>query len=98
MLLNKRDLVALGAGDEPKKKKADMTHEELLARKNDKERAKKRVARKAENGDKVLKERKGDVKLTEAQKEAMETRKKNLEHKQVREAKMREWNGEKQSE
>ena len=74
-----------------------MTHEELVAYKADKERAKKRAARKAENPDRVLKDRKGEPKImTEAlanKLEKAETRKKNEEHKKVREAKMREWNG-----
>merc|ERR1712232_1016898 len=91
MLVDKRDLAALGAAGnkERRKPKIDMTHEELAAYKE----AKKQYKLKDEQRYKDKKRGRTDKEIEEAEFLRQE-KEKARDHKKVRDAKMAEWNGE----
>ena len=95
MILNKREMVALGAGQE--NKKPEMTYDQLLNKKLQKDKAKRKAEKKASelaakrNLELTKKKRTDSEEAILA--EQRENKEKNKEHKKVRLEKMAEWNG-----
>ena len=95
MLLNKREMVNLGAGQE--NKKPEMTYDQLLNKKLQKDKAKRKAEKKAsevaakKNLELTKKKRTDSEEAILAEERA--NKEKNRMHKQVRLSKMAEWNG-----
>ena len=100
MLLNKRDLVALGAGQENKKPK-ERNYDDLIRKQDEKKKMQRKAEKKAAQlaEEKERTRPKTGKKRTDSEEairaEMRENKRKNAEHKKVRESKMMGWNGEK---